>query len=49
MYFADISASAYLVVLIGHACGARLSIAGMTGGGNGVVGWNFKNCGKPEG
>src|ERR1039458_6517807 len=33
MYFADISASAYLVVLIGHACGARLSIAGMGGGG----------------
>src|SRR6185437_12160647 len=28
MYFADISASAYLIFLIGHACGARSSIAG---------------------
>src|ERR1039457_7720028 len=47
MYFADISASAYLVVLIGHACGARLSIAGMTGGGNGLAGWDFKSDGRP--
>src|SRR6266702_2872242 len=37
MYFADISASAYLIVWIGHACGARLSIAGMRGESNGVV------------
>jgi hypothetical protein len=36
MYFADISASDYLVVLIGRACGARLSIAGMRGRGNGL-------------
>src|ERR1039457_3744614 len=42
MYFADISASANLVVLIGHACGARLSIAGMGGGGNGLAGWNLR-------
>src|ERR1019366_8663014 len=35
MYFADISASDYLIVLIGRACGARTSIAGMRGGGNG--------------
>ena len=31
MYFADISASVYLVVWIGRASGARLSIAGMRG------------------
>ena len=36
MYFADISASEYLVVLIGRACGARLSIAGIPDWSNGV-------------
>src|SRR5450631_3788743 len=36
MYFADISASVNLVVWIGRATGARLSIAGMTGWGNGA-------------
>jgi hypothetical protein len=36
MYFADISASAYFVVLIGRACGARLSIAGLATDDNGV-------------
>jgi hypothetical protein len=39
MYFADISASAYLVFSIGHATGARLSIAGFRGRSNGRVLW----------
>src|ERR1035438_7037987 len=47
MYFADISASANLVVLIGHACGARLSIAGMGGGGNGLPAGISNNDGRP--
>ena len=37
MYFADISASENFVVLIGRACGARLTFAGIGGGGNGVA------------
>src|SRR6185312_1503770 len=37
MYFADISASNYLFFLIGHATGARLSIAGFGRRGNGDV------------
>jgi hypothetical protein len=47
MYFADISASANLVVLIGHACGARLSIAGMGGGGNGLPVGISNSDGRP--
>src|ERR1017187_9359699 len=47
MYFADISASANLVVLIGHAYGARLSIAGMGGGGNGLPAGTSNSDGRP--